>query len=362
MGRRGPKPVKSEAIAKAALALFVELGVKGATTRAIARRAQTTEGSLYRYYASKEELARRVLADCLVDFGESIARALEGVTGPRPRLRTFVLADPDYARRSPLEHAFVVQSHNLNPAGSPTRSCGRGASSPRPPPRATPAASSTVRTRGCWRPSSPAAWGGSARCSRAAGASSTPRRWARRCAPRWSVWWARGGRRSRPRPSPEAPPPDAAGAGSAPGASRLGGRVGSLCAPVRSHRRLLGLPLGGRQPLPLGGVLVAQLLLGDPPGEPRPVHRVDVGVDDRSGRGARPRWRGTPATPRSSGRPWRGRAPTCRHHWSDWFSNHSATPVTRHHHRAPDQRPVLRLLDVAEAVEAGPASARSPSR
>ena len=119
MGRRGPKPVKAEAIAKAALALFVELGVKGATTRAIARRAQTTEGSLYRYYASKEELARRVLANCLVDFGESISRALEGVTGPRPRLRTFVLAYLDYARRSPLEHAFVVQSHNLNPAGFP---------------------------------------------------------------------------------------------------------------------------------------------------------------------------------------------------------------------------------------------------
>jgi AcrR family transcriptional regulator len=119
MGRRGPKPVKADAIAKAALALFVELGVKGATTRAIARRAQTTEGSLYRYYASKEELARRVLSNCLVEFGESIARALEGVTGPRQRLRTFVLAYLDYARRAPLEHALIVQTHNLNPGGFP---------------------------------------------------------------------------------------------------------------------------------------------------------------------------------------------------------------------------------------------------
>jgi AcrR family transcriptional regulator len=119
MGRRGPKPVKAEAIAKAALALFVELGVKGATTRAIARRAQTTEGSLYRYYASKEDLARRVLSDSLVEFGESITRALEGVVGPRRQLRAFVLAYLDYARRAPLEHAFVVQSHNLNPAGFP---------------------------------------------------------------------------------------------------------------------------------------------------------------------------------------------------------------------------------------------------
>lgn len=119
MGRRGPKPVKSEAIAKAALALFVELGVKGATTRAIARRAQTTEGSLYRYYASKEELARRVLSDCLVRFGEDISRALTEVPGPRLRLRTFVLAYLDHARTYPLEHAFIVQAHNLNPLSVP---------------------------------------------------------------------------------------------------------------------------------------------------------------------------------------------------------------------------------------------------
>jgi AcrR family transcriptional regulator len=119
MGRRGPKPVKAEAIARAALALFVELGVEGATTRAIARRAGTTEGSLYRHYAGKAELARRVLADCLVQFGEGIARALEGVVGPRERLRTFVLAYLDCARTYPLEHAFIVQSHNLGYASVP---------------------------------------------------------------------------------------------------------------------------------------------------------------------------------------------------------------------------------------------------
>jgi AcrR family transcriptional regulator len=113
MGRRGPKPVKAEAIARAALALFVEVGVEGATTRAIARRAGTTEGSLYRHYAGKAELARRVLSDCLAQFGEGIARALDGVVGPRERLRTFVLAYLECARTLPLEHAFIVQSHNL---------------------------------------------------------------------------------------------------------------------------------------------------------------------------------------------------------------------------------------------------------
>jgi len=111
MGRRGPKPVKSELIARAALELFVERGVKGATTRAIARRARSTEASLYRHYSGKDELARRVLSDCLESFGDSIERGLDGVAGPKERLRAFVRAYFSYARSHPLEHAFIQQSH-----------------------------------------------------------------------------------------------------------------------------------------------------------------------------------------------------------------------------------------------------------
>lgn len=117
MGRRGPKPVKSELIARAALELFVERGVKGATTRAIARRAGSTEASLYRHYSGKDDLARRVLSDCLKSFGDSIERALEGVAGPKERLRAFVHAYVRYARSHPLEHAYIQQSHMRPPAG-----------------------------------------------------------------------------------------------------------------------------------------------------------------------------------------------------------------------------------------------------
>jgi AcrR family transcriptional regulator len=112
MGRRGPKPRKGEAITRAALELFVERGVKGATTREIARRAQSTEGSLYRYYAGKQDLARRVLLECLSSLGESVAKALEGVAGPRQRLRTYVRAYLEYVRDHPLEHAFIQQSRS----------------------------------------------------------------------------------------------------------------------------------------------------------------------------------------------------------------------------------------------------------
>lgn len=119
MGRRGPKPIKSELIARAALELFVERGVKGATTRAIARRARSTEASLYRHYTGKDDLARQVLGRCLESFGEAIERALDGVAGPRERLRVFVRAYVSYARTHPLEHAFIQQSHLRPPNGAP---------------------------------------------------------------------------------------------------------------------------------------------------------------------------------------------------------------------------------------------------
>ena len=112
MGRRGPKPSKGEAITRAALELFVERGVKGATTREIARRAHSTEGSLYRYYPGKQDLARHVLLECLASLGESLATALEGVAGPRQRLRTYVRAYLEYMLEHPLEHAFVMQSRS----------------------------------------------------------------------------------------------------------------------------------------------------------------------------------------------------------------------------------------------------------
>jgi AcrR family transcriptional regulator len=119
MGRRGPKPVKSELLARAALELFVERGVKGATTRAIARRAQTTEASLYRHYSGKEDLARRVLGRCVEGFGDAIEQALAGVAGPQERLRAFVRAYISYARSHPLEHSFIQQLHVRPLSGIP---------------------------------------------------------------------------------------------------------------------------------------------------------------------------------------------------------------------------------------------------
>jgi len=114
MGRRGPKPAKHVAIAKAALALFVEKGVKGTTTRAIAKSARTTEASLYRHYPGKDALARHVLNQCLSRLEVDIECSQAAGGSPRARLRAFLHAYVAFARQHPLEHSFLQQAHASN--------------------------------------------------------------------------------------------------------------------------------------------------------------------------------------------------------------------------------------------------------
>jgi AcrR family transcriptional regulator len=126
MGRRGPRPTKAAAISRAALSLLAERGVRGATMRAIARRAHTTEGNLYRYYPNKRELVGHVLGGCLREFGEHIAHALEGVTEPGERLSLFVRTYLAYAERLPLEGRAMFEAEENGGSSVPPNGNGNG--------------------------------------------------------------------------------------------------------------------------------------------------------------------------------------------------------------------------------------------
>jgi AcrR family transcriptional regulator len=54
-------PDKKSELLKAATSIFAQKGYRGATTRAIARRAQADEGSIYRLFGSKQRLYWAVL-------------------------------------------------------------------------------------------------------------------------------------------------------------------------------------------------------------------------------------------------------------------------------------------------------------
>jgi len=132
MGRRGPRPTKAAAISRAALSLLAERGVRGATMRAIARRAHTTEGNLYRYYPNKRELVGHVLGGCLREFGEHIAHALEGVTEPGERLSLFVRTYLAYAERLPLEGRAMFEAEENGGSATPVGNGNGDAAKPLP--------------------------------------------------------------------------------------------------------------------------------------------------------------------------------------------------------------------------------------
>jgi TetR/AcrR family transcriptional regulator len=64
-----PATEKERSILEAALSLMAERGIDGATTAEIAKRADVTEKTLFRYFPSKSDLTRRVLFPLLLRAG-----------------------------------------------------------------------------------------------------------------------------------------------------------------------------------------------------------------------------------------------------------------------------------------------------
>src|SRR5436309_752263 len=72
-------PVRPETkrpdIERAALHLFIRRGLRGTTVRDIAAHARVAEGTLYRHWRSKRDLARAVYRGCAETVATEIRRA-----------------------------------------------------------------------------------------------------------------------------------------------------------------------------------------------------------------------------------------------------------------------------------------------
>jgi len=73
-----------EEITATARRLLVEQGPAAASLRAIAREMGMTAPGLYRYYSSREELLRHVVAQMFRELSGDIQRAIAAVPSPRP--------------------------------------------------------------------------------------------------------------------------------------------------------------------------------------------------------------------------------------------------------------------------------------
>ena len=104
-------------VERAALTLFVARGVAETTTREIALAASIAEGTIYRYFPSKERLA----LDLFLRHHRALAEALDGAQDQAPTLREKIdaivacyceWADRDWTLFSYHllnQHAFLIQ-------------------------------------------------------------------------------------------------------------------------------------------------------------------------------------------------------------------------------------------------------------
>ncbi len=88
-------------IIQAAVTLFVQQGVASTTTREIAALAKVAEGSIYRYFSSKEELAWQIFRDYHHQLAATLQEIAEQPVSIREQITNLVvsflqLADDDW--------------------------------------------------------------------------------------------------------------------------------------------------------------------------------------------------------------------------------------------------------------------------
>ena len=90
--RREPADQRKGALIQATLSLIAELGVRGATVRAIAARAQVTPGLIRHYFTSKEDLIIAAYEHHMHRLTDMTAASVAALGGSaKSRLATFVV-------------------------------------------------------------------------------------------------------------------------------------------------------------------------------------------------------------------------------------------------------------------------------
>jgi AcrR family transcriptional regulator len=103
------RPVlKKDHITQAALKLFVEKGIEGTTTREIAQAANAGEGTMFRHFESKEDLAWRLFDGNLRDFTRKLEERLAPPAGTKGKLRVMIAECYSLYETDPILCSFLL--------------------------------------------------------------------------------------------------------------------------------------------------------------------------------------------------------------------------------------------------------------
>lgn len=107
--RQRRKDARPHELLEAALALFVEKGFAATRAEEVAQRAGVSKGTLYLYYASKEELLKAVIAQYLSARIADTAEEVRRIDGPMaPVLRDMLVPWWQQVYASPVSGTFKL--------------------------------------------------------------------------------------------------------------------------------------------------------------------------------------------------------------------------------------------------------------
>jgi AcrR family transcriptional regulator len=104
---------RRESLINAAIAVFIEKGFHNATVRDIGRAANMTQGTIYNYVSSKDDILYMVCDRIVAEYNEQARRALDTSHDPVGRVRSAVRAISQVMYRHRREILLIYQDSHL---------------------------------------------------------------------------------------------------------------------------------------------------------------------------------------------------------------------------------------------------------
>lgn len=96
----------------AALDLFVQRGIKGTTTREIAKNAGIAEVTIYRHFKGKHEIASSLFTHYIEMFHQKMVSSIELLSHPVEKLYALIDAFFEFSLEEPLAYKYVNAGHS----------------------------------------------------------------------------------------------------------------------------------------------------------------------------------------------------------------------------------------------------------
>jgi len=105
---------KKDAICDAALELFAHKGIQATTTREIAERAGAAEGTLYRHFDGKDDLAEWLYNRCATQLHDRLTERIGDADTPDERLVALIRGVFDFFTDQPTSCTYLLSARSNN--------------------------------------------------------------------------------------------------------------------------------------------------------------------------------------------------------------------------------------------------------